>query len=141
MDKKYDIDVIRSMAIFIVAGLYPGSFAEACILQDRVRAYKMAHALLKIEHAGQDIIANMLEFVEQHFPRTLLDNTDLMSEWPSHGGLLNVDYKVKMQMYLECGHDPWFLKLINPEFLDYIWQDNANFPKVNVPFWRKFPRD
>lgn len=134
-------DLIDSFAMWIVLGLKPGSFSTACMYQDRDLAYRCAHPHLKQHQSGQDIVANTLNFVANHFPRTLLEDQELMRNWHTHRGLQDADPVIKTQMRLECGRDPWFMKQVREEALDFMWgSETASTWKQGDGAWLIAPR-
>jgi hypothetical protein len=137
----YQLDLIDSFALWIVLGLQPGSFSTACMFQDVETAYRAAHPMLKRPHSIQDIVANMLHFVETNFPRTLLDDKDLMRGWHTHQGLLEADHTIKTQLRLECGREPWFMQYVNEDAIDYAWGVKDAKPwKSGDGTWLAVPR-
>jgi hypothetical protein len=117
--KLYDSDVIESIALVIIAGLSPGSFGKACMALDKDRAYQCAHRALHpdSQHSqGQDIVANMLEFCEEHLPGHLQGDYQALQDWEDQGGLLGADDSTRLMLRLQNGKHAWYLKKIKPKF-------------------------
>jgi hypothetical protein len=120
----YDVDVIASLAFFIVAGMNPGGLGQCLLMQNKELAYLKSHPHLKPDcpynTTGQDIVANLLAFAEQRVPAFLLGDVEELRKWEEQGGLLGADDNTKLMLHLELSDSPWFLAFIKPEYRRYV---------------------
>jgi hypothetical protein len=139
MRKLFDSDVIESIALFIIAGLNPGSFGTACMALDKDRAYQCAHRALLLDAPnsdGQDIVSHMLEYCEEHMPSNLRGDYDALTAWAEQGGLLQADESTKLMMRLQGGNNAWYLAKINPRFRAWVQGiPDAPVPAHNAMIW------
>jgi hypothetical protein len=138
--KRYDTDVISSIAFFIIAGLDPGSFGRACLALDEKRAYECAHRALMpdaVGSDGQDIVANILGFVEEYVPSHLHDYQSITT-WCEHNGLLGADDTTKVMLHLQYGKKVWYLKLaVEPKYWSWVMGvEGAIVPEHEAMIWK-----
>lgn len=140
MQKDYDVDVIASLGWFIIAGLNPGGFGTSLMMQDKEMCYARAHRHL---HPGcpytngQDVVANMMEFVNEHFPSSLLADHTALQQWENQQGLLGADENTKMMLHIQNGDSAWYLRWISPRWRPFVQgKVNAEVPSDVGVIWR-----
>lgn len=135
-DKLYDVNIIAGFARYLCFGLPPGGFEGTCIAGDYQLAMQRAHNSLRPRPsaagggfagtASEDIVANMIEFVELNFPEESRGGPLTMMRWMQHDGLsTNKDARVLYKL----GHDVrWIDQVLDRVGLDFDWETGSYDP-------------
>jgi len=86
-----DMGVLEALVQYMNHGLNPGSFTIALLIDDLDSAYRLAHHhLLPHNHPayrGQDVVANMVRFINTYCPPCAHGNQNIVNAWMERGGL------------------------------------------------------
>lgn len=107
---------IQAIKHYVIYGLDPGSFGRAVILGDYDLARKKAHALLlRLSNLNpeNDIIRNMIDWVEVTLPDFMRSSEENFEEWKSHSGLQGASDEIKLFMKLNPfkNMDDWYYSI------------------------------
>jgi uncharacterized protein (DUF3820 family) len=87
--KNIDIGMLHALKWYIKAGIFPGSFGRALILQNREDAILSAHFLTKPH------VDTYLEFVREEFPIDAFGTQMKMCYWMRCHGLEDIDWMIR----------------------------------------------
>lgn len=91
-----DQGMVSSLDLYYRYGLHPGSFGEALLLGNEILARSRAFHYHRLSSSqGQDIVANMLIFVEC-YPFFCRGSEETINRWMSHDGLSGASDEIKV---------------------------------------------
>lgn len=138
---KIKENVYGSLAVFMLLGYQPGAYCHALLMQDMATAKAMMPAILRVTvHTADEWIESHRSFVEKNFPDWMLGDADVIANWP---GIMNATDGMRVQLRLEYGRDPWFMRHVKEYWIDHLW-DPKNVPAPAGEglgqMWAKYPR-
>lgn len=128
--KSYDFNIMCGFARYLCFGLPPGGFEGACITGDYELAAGRAHNSVRPRPgiagsgwagtADQDIVANLIEFVNQVFPEEARGGPLKQMQWCRNGGLSkNKDARLLFKLSNDVR---WIRKCLGTAGITFDWE-------------------
>lgn len=106
-EEKVDLGVLEDLQFYMELGLEPGGFTTSLLLGDYEEAYRRAHPLLKKEVNGSDdIVFNMLRYVELYVPHVCRGSREKIQAWIQHEGLKGAPDMARVEYLLSKVEPP-----------------------------------
>lgn len=125
--REYDYTIVQGFSRYLCFGLPPGSFEGACIAGEYYLAESKASAGLRSRtsstHPGsspQDIVANLIEFVDENLPEMCRGGPLSQMQWCRKGGLKGVSADQRMLVKLSMKYD-WITPALKGQNLLFNW--------------------